>query len=806
MKTAQTAVMRSVAVLLVLGLPGAALAQFDLPGGLRLPVEIPGIGKPIPGLDGLFKEEPPITTSLADARTDIAFLDDFDPQTLAPFIRVPLDGRRHSVVLPGLWEASYRSYCIKAGTYEPTEGSGYLHATLKGPKAGIISNILRNAAANPEIKQKQVQILLWGIIAKTKLSDMQPETQQLAGQLLTPAEVDELNGGGVGRIPMDILRKAIAKLPPDAQRVFRAEAEIRDLLTRRTAVPFEHLERVAVLRGTPAPPKGSRTVPAGRWCYHPSGFFLRYFPQGYWRTRVHLYSPEPLHIEADALGRITSITDPQWNRVQLQYDDGIAPLVFAGDPGVKGYAFSRIRFQGPDMADDPREFQVSDYDNVGWTLVGVPSGHGRAAPADPRFADANARYRWAVAHKGEVGAVYSELRTLSSATPADPETALADIADIGTLAEAVRLAVGGEESAWVKDHCGLVYRAWQAHLAALVAGRETGIAARTPDRERATHHARASMPWPVRLAAMAYTYSMASHYTPVGDAVPSWAHVDDTSVPGNAAHQRLAHDSVLSQAVKCNHNFSAFNKANSDLTWFGYIADFFGGAPSPTTPHNFLHGHIQEKTLNMYYYAGNELSKAEPPRDDYDLIANDEDLWLNIPLFDDAAGSPGLVHAANGYIIASNRLTSAMRAAVVSYDRCGGARNAGDLPATQRQIQAMMYYERVSAEAMLFAADRLEGFIEVMRAERIKDIVVPLADVSAAHERLQTRGFSERELAEFRELGATEVEIEGCLRVLVDGDPTRGWGSRYVQYRRWVHTARALGKELMTLPALPLPD
>ena len=68
----------------LLAIFGAAVidshAQFHLPKNLP---KIPGLDR-IPGLDKLLGKEPPVTTSLADALTEVAFLDNFNPELALP--------------------------------------------------------------------------------------------------------------------------------------------------------------------------------------------------------------------------------------------------------------------------------------------------------------------------------------------------------------------------------------------------------------------------------------------------------------------------------------------------------------------------------------------------------------------------------------------------------------------------------------------------------------------------------------------------------------------------------------------------
>ncbi len=59
----------------VLAIPIVQLAQFPFP----IP-RIPSIPIRIPSLENLLKEEPPITSNINDARSEVPFLDDFKPQ------------------------------------------------------------------------------------------------------------------------------------------------------------------------------------------------------------------------------------------------------------------------------------------------------------------------------------------------------------------------------------------------------------------------------------------------------------------------------------------------------------------------------------------------------------------------------------------------------------------------------------------------------------------------------------------------------------------------------------------------------
>jgi hypothetical protein len=280
---------------LLLVAPVAVHAQFSLPipGIPKIP-GTPEIPVEFPGLDNLLKKEPPITTSFADARNQLFLPDDFGSnQQYTPLTQLERGSHGGFLLRPGFYELVLQSYCLHAGTHGPSQGEGYLNAPLKGPKKTIVQNILRNSVRHPDIAQQDIQVLIWAILARTKFSDLQPRLQQVAAQLLTVKEIVELNGGALGLIPPAVLQRVSVKLPSPVRQVLEAENKLRQTLTQGGGT-FNQLERIAVLAGEPPDGEKGPTIPRGRWSDHPGGYYVRYFPSGYSRTRIQIYVPDKL--------------------------------------------------------------------------------------------------------------------------------------------------------------------------------------------------------------------------------------------------------------------------------------------------------------------------------------------------------------------------------------------------------------------------------------------------------------------------------------------------------------------------------
>lgn len=341
----------------------AQLPRIPLPGGIKLP-EI--------GIDALLKEEPPLTTGLADALISLPELDRWEP----PLAKLPEGGlqtKDGAFVLPGpgRYHFSLQSYCLRAGTHGPGQGEGYLHAPLKGARAEIIRGILRRSVEHPELDQHQVQLLLWAVLARTNLAKAHRDLRETAKLLLTAKEFGALSGGVWGSLPDAVQNRLVREAGPVLGPLLATEAKLRRAFSARNLPGYDELERVAVLAGDPGASDGP-VAPRTRWSYDPTKrLFIRYNPQGYSRTEVDVYWPERWAVGRDNLRRIVRLADQSGNVIETLYDDTIAPFTHGQAPGLTGYAFSGYRLTRRDPA-DAAAVQVREIKAPGWTFVGRP--------------------------------------------------------------------------------------------------------------------------------------------------------------------------------------------------------------------------------------------------------------------------------------------------------------------------------------------------------------------------------------------------------------------------------------------------
>ena len=231
----------------------------------------------------------PISTSLSDAKWGDPSQDSFVPRepkrSLAQLQRTPNGGFRLEA---GYFSLQNQSYCLQAGTHGPGGGEGYLYAPPLGSAKDVVTSIVRNSVSHPEIKQQNIQALLWAILARAKFEDLSTEHKAVAAQLLTPRQLAGLNRGA-----LDLLSEGLIadNLPRGVRQALQAEADLRRMLST-PGTSYAELERAAVLAGLAPIGPGSREVPNGRWSRHPDGYFVRYLPKGYSTTVVEIWVPQ----------------------------------------------------------------------------------------------------------------------------------------------------------------------------------------------------------------------------------------------------------------------------------------------------------------------------------------------------------------------------------------------------------------------------------------------------------------------------------------------------------------------------------
>ena len=251
------------------------------------------------------EERSPVSTSFDDALYESEIMKDFEPSTnqYQPLEIQPNAEKGGFRLNSGFYTMMAKSFCLKAGTYGPSSGDGHLYAPLAGRKREMVETILERYAKHPDIPQQKIQVLLWAIIARADLASLLKSEHFISlKKLFSIAELAKLFI--IDKLDAEVDQKIAlvdSKMPPLVKKALHAEQEIQNLLTNNPI--YEKLEQVAVLAGIAPAEDMIRQVSRGRWSYHPDGYFVRFFPQGYKQTRIDVYVPNSTSVELDATGK-----------------------------------------------------------------------------------------------------------------------------------------------------------------------------------------------------------------------------------------------------------------------------------------------------------------------------------------------------------------------------------------------------------------------------------------------------------------------------------------------------------------------
>jgi hypothetical protein len=246
---------------------------------------IKNIGEPIQS------QSEPITTNYLDADTTYVYPNDFGNNMIPRLLNMmPKSSEGGYFLSPGFYEMNCKSFCMHAGKYGPSSGDGYLYAPLKGNKREEVKSILKNAEKNPQIPQEDIQELIWAVVTYTNFSDLNPALKTESLILLSSSELLELSREALGNLSESILQKAISTLPPNIQRTNILQNKMRKLFTSGVNLSYSEFEKLAVVPGIA--PSQQTEIKRGRWSRHPDGYFVRYFPDGYSRTKVQVFVPD----------------------------------------------------------------------------------------------------------------------------------------------------------------------------------------------------------------------------------------------------------------------------------------------------------------------------------------------------------------------------------------------------------------------------------------------------------------------------------------------------------------------------------
>lgn len=274
---------RTLIVTALMALAAVGSTQHKLPGGRIVPGPSAAAGP-------VYKSAPAITTSIDDATSEVKNKDDFKPECgkISTLKKGPNGG---FILQAGGWSGAVQSYSLHPGAFGPAAGDGFLDAPVKGPLEKAVEHVVQRSTEHTDIPQKYVQVLLWAMVSHTRFNDLSDDLKQAGSLLLSPQEINQMNTGALAVVPDGQMATLFGWEPPIVMQIDEAEATLRGMFTMQRG-GYDDMERVAVPSGAHRPGPGSRTVPSGRWSFHPDGYFIRYIPTSYSTTKLEIFVPD----------------------------------------------------------------------------------------------------------------------------------------------------------------------------------------------------------------------------------------------------------------------------------------------------------------------------------------------------------------------------------------------------------------------------------------------------------------------------------------------------------------------------------
>jgi hypothetical protein len=236
---------------------------------------------------------------------------DTQPATIAPPSFTPLMNLERNkdgafILLAGFYEAYVQSFSLDPGDRMPGRPAGYYPAPIKGRKAKIIADVLKQAELHPEVGQGEIQALLTTIVSGLDLEAMPPQIQQTAARVMSKEGLQQLQGAiaakAIQKALLGMLNQRIAKDPKLQQQMAINAAKQREF--ERLTGLGQAMKDMQALSPASALPAGEIVV-RGTWAKMPGGFYVRYLPEGFARTKVQVMVPEAVLLSEDPEALIT---------------------------------------------------------------------------------------------------------------------------------------------------------------------------------------------------------------------------------------------------------------------------------------------------------------------------------------------------------------------------------------------------------------------------------------------------------------------------------------------------------------------
>jgi hypothetical protein len=233
----------------------------------------------------------PLSTSLTDIIRGEILPTSIEPPAFAPLLKLERNDDGAFLLKAGIYEAYLESYSLEPYDLGTGRPSAFFPARINGRRAKVISSILKYAELHPDVPQAIIQNLLGLTVYGIDLEKMPAPTQQGAARLLPKDILMQLHGATQTKKMQDILLTTLGRhvgaSTKEAQEIAGGIAAEKQI-DQQYGVS-QTVKDLATSSDAAAPMVASAR---GAWMQMPGGFYVRYLPDGYAKTRLQVIVPD----------------------------------------------------------------------------------------------------------------------------------------------------------------------------------------------------------------------------------------------------------------------------------------------------------------------------------------------------------------------------------------------------------------------------------------------------------------------------------------------------------------------------------
>jgi hypothetical protein len=249
---------------------------------------------------------PTLSTGVADTIHLSILPPSIEPQEFEPLLKLERDKDGAFILRAGIFQAEVESFSLEP--YDPgyPRPMAFFPAPIKGRTAKVISDTLKYSEIHPDVQQAWIQNFLGLTVYGKHLEEMPQPTQQAATRILPKETLALIHGASqakkLGKILLGQLGRQVGAKDPKAAQEINGAIDKEKKIDQAVGVTTT----IGALKGNAASVGiAADSAPRGSWAEMPGGFFVRYLPESYVRTKVQVIVPEAAMEHVDPKAPLT---------------------------------------------------------------------------------------------------------------------------------------------------------------------------------------------------------------------------------------------------------------------------------------------------------------------------------------------------------------------------------------------------------------------------------------------------------------------------------------------------------------------